>query len=331
MAAGLDRLQVQEPCATLPTFQLTVPETNQAPVEDGGFLNVADSFIRPTIVAERDYELPNYQTRPIDLATGLPYCFVPNPDLPPVMWPQPNIERIADWDHQYPRVETRYGNNPVLLRYGANLALMNLRIQWTMFDEHHEVWNNSAFIGPMQPGNAKQLAATMLFGISGYIPPIGLNLQSGTPVEQKLTDDERRFLWESKQVRIACESPVLSYLRAYVLSQEVDHIQDRQVDEFLHTFDLERRVYLGHCLAAKVIERAVEPFDQAYTAAHKRGLLSIRDDTSGALGPAPPNPRDLLKSKLTRGRRFGPVMDALLQRLASYRKSLDISTELIVD
>lgn len=289
---------------------------------------MAGDFVRPTIQEGRGYSLADYPTRPIDEATGLPYCFIPNPDLPPVSWPEPNVERQADWDHQYPRAETKYGANPVLQEAHANLALMNLRIQWTNYREHHDIWNKAPYIGPLQPATKKQLAATLLFGLSGYVPPVGINLSSGKPIEQRLSDDERLKLWQTKQVRVGCESPVLACLRSYVLLQEVDHINESELDEFLHTFDPERRLYLGHCLAAKVIERAVEPFDATYVRVHKQGLLSVRDEAQGMLRPAPANPRDLLKTKLTRGKRFGPVMDALAHRLAQHQKgeSQDIAS-----
>ena len=211
--------------------------------------NNRENFVRPTIIEEHGYRQPSHPTRPIDELTGLPYCFVSNPDLPPILPPGTNIVRAADWDHQFPRVETKYGANPVLLRHGGALALMNLRIQWTSYQEHHEIWNNAEYIGPKQPATTEQLAATLLFGLSGYIPPIGINLNSKKPQEQRFSDQERRFLWKSGQVRVACELPVLNYLRSYVLSQEVDHIKQSELDEFLHTFNLERRIYLAHRLA----------------------------------------------------------------------------------
>jgi hypothetical protein len=280
-----------------------------------------EAFVRPTIIDGHDYRLPDYPTRPIDEVTGLPYCFVPGDDLVPVVPRGSNIVRLGDWDHHYPKVETKFGANPILQEEGASLALMNLRVQWTNYDEHHNFWNDAPMIGPMQPASRQQLAATLLFGMSGYIPEIGLNLRNRKLEEQKLSNYTRRFLVESGQVRIADESTTLSYLRSYVMSQEVDHIKETELDEFLRTLSLSRRIYLGHCLAAKIIDRAVEPFDATYALAQKQGLLTVKDSVRGSSGYAPTNPRDLLKAKLTQGRRFGPIMNALAHRLAEHRKT----------
>ncbi len=280
-----------------------------------------ERFIRPSVQEDYPYVLPDRPTRPIDEATGLPYCFFPNADLPPVIWPAPNPERVADWDHHFPKVETKYTANPVLLDDEANLALMNLRVQWTTFHDHHDVWNHAPYIGPLQPADKKQLAATLLFGLGNYIPPIGLDLSAGSPREARLSAEQRRHLWKSGQVRVADESLAIRYLQKYTLAQEVDHINESELEEFLRTPDPKRKLYLGHCLAAKVIERAVEPFDATYVKARKLGLLSVRSSRDGTVQQAPLNPRDLLKEKIMGGRRSGPVMSALAHRLAVHYKA----------
>jgi len=264
--------------------------------------------------------LPDYPTRPIDELTGLPYCFAPNPDLPAVLPRGQNHLREGDLDHHFPKVETKHGGNPVLELPFARMALMNLRVQWSTFEDHHDKWNKLPVIGPMQPRTPQQLAATVLFGLSMYIPPVALTLHNDHFVETWLDALERSRMVESGQIQVANEQEGINYLQWYVMAQEVDHIKQVQLDEFLHTFNRERKIYLAHTLAAKIVERAVEPFEGAYTKAYKQGMLSVRQ-ASGVVR-APANPRDLVKAKLTTGRRFGVIMDAMAHRLAGHRDAL---------
>ncbi|MEJ0073226.1 MAG: hypothetical protein WDN27_04070 [Candidatus Saccharibacteria bacterium] len=290
--------------------------------EQAALGSAAVRFIRPAILAGHPYILPEaYPTRPIDLESGLPYCFMPNPDLPAVRLDEKNLARRADWDHQYPRVEVRYSTNPVLDHPDARYGLLNLRLQWTAYPQHHDIWNNCEMIGPMQPATAQQLAATFVLGLGGFVPPVGLELRQKRPIERKLSEHDRRTLWESGQLRIGNETPIIAYLRRYVLAQDVDHINESELNEFLDTHDRERKLYLGHTLAAKIVERAVEPFGAVYSTAQKQGLLSVRNAARRTLSEAPNNPRDLVKAKLSSGRRFGPVMDAMAHKLAMYRET----------
>lgn len=274
-----------------------------------------DEYVRSTVVGHPYYRLPDLPLTPIDEATGLPWCFAPNPYLPPAPKPnEPNYDRSAEWNHQFPKVEVIYGGNPVLEGLGR-MALLNLRHQWVGFNDHH-IGYNPNFIGPLQPATTSRFAATIVMGLAGYVPEFSLDFSVSKPRERRLTPEERRFLWESGQLKVACESEVVHYLFDYVFQQDVDHIRETEMDEFLHTFDLQRRIFLGHTLAAKIIERAVEPFNGVYATAHKQGLLQLRGPRSSCVRP-PTHPRDLVKGMITSGRRFGKVYSELHKKLGS--------------
>ena len=270
------------------------------------------AFVSPRISNYPAYTLPDLPETPVDAMSGLPLCFAPNHNLPPIPFAgQRNWNRQGEWNHQYPRVEVLHGANPALKGLGR-MALLNLRWQWVTYNDHHEGYNPN-FIGPKQPATPEQLASTIVMGMAGYIPEESLDFSGTEPKIRNLTAEERRLLWESGQVRVGSETEVRQYLFQYVFSQGVDHIRERELDEFLHTYNLERRIHLGHCLSAKIIERAVEPLEPMYSQARKDGLLATYAAT---------NPRDFVKPMLTSGRRFKRVFDALHKKLGPYNRQL---------
>lgn len=292
----------------------------RAPFLYGDSISTAGEYTRSTITSHPfDYELPDLPLTPIDERTGLPWCFAPNPDLPSVpKTGERNLERIAEWNHQFPKVEVLYGANPALEGLGR-MALLNLRHQWVAYKDHHEHYNPN-FIGPLQPATPGRLAATVVMGLAGYVPEYCLDFSGRRPRERWLKSEEREFLWKSDELKVACEGEVIQFLFEYVFQQDIDHIRENEMDEFLHTFDLSRRIFLGHCLAAKIIERAVEPFNGVYAAAHKQGLLRAPVNKDRAKQP-PAHPRDLVKSKLTSGSRFGKVYNELHKKLGTYNRA----------
>ena len=254
---------------------------------------------------------------PIDEATGLPYCFAPYDGLAPVVSRGENLARLADWNHQFPKAEVKYGDNPVLEGLGK-AALVSSRVQWVDYNQHHGPYNH-LYVGPQQPKTQEALVTTLVMAEAGFIPEMAIDLSGEEPTEVGLTIEQRHHLWESGQVRVWDPVSVRKYLFEYVFQQEVDHIRDSELDEFLHTFNLERRIHLGHLLAAKIVERAVEPVDGIYRAARKQGLLS-----SGSASHV----RDFVKPRLTPGRHFGTVFSELHRKLGSYsreRKSVELA------
>lgn len=256
------------------------------------------------------YEIPDLVETPTDDTTGLPWCFAPNPDLQPVS-KRAGIAQAGEWNHQFPKVEARYSANPILSDLGRK-ALEGLRWQWVDYDDHH-LGYNLEFRGPRQPATRKQLATTMLFGRAGFIPEFALDFSGDRAKERRLHAEERKYLWESGQVRVADPGLIDKFLFEFVFSHDVDHIREREIDEFLHTRQYERRIYLAHSISAKLIERAFEPMQETYQVAKRDGGLFFQ---------APNHVRDLVKAYVASGRKFGPATSALSARLGQYNREL---------
>lgn len=303
---------LKDPCKTQGSLIKDNPETNNK-----------SHFVAVNVEQHpRGYKLPSLPLTPIDDETGLPWCIIPSGDLPAVLSRhQKNYARRADWNHIYPRVEVLHGSNPLFdNNRKARLALLNLRWQWLTYEDHHLNYNNN-FIGPYQPSTHQQLGITAVMGLAGFIPEYGIKFRNNKPYEHKLREDERRFLWSSGQVRIGHEFDVLQYLTEYIFNQEVDHIREREIDEFLHTFDITKRIYLGYCLTVKIIERAIEPVEDIYTLARRRGYLYPMKGVANKTG-VPVHPSELIKLKILRKKGSGIVFNELSKKLGQYNRQL---------
>lgn len=90
----------------------------------------------PSFLTNRDGEL--LAPYPHDELSGLPLCYTPHFDLPAPSTKPISGNRIADWEHLVPRAEVvRSVDNPMLATEMGKAALVNARIQWVSFDEHH--------------------------------------------------------------------------------------------------------------------------------------------------------------------------------------------------
>ncbi len=248
---------------------------------------------------------------PVDY-TGLPYCFAPHENIPPpVQQGMPNTELHADWNHMFPKYEVQTSTSPALQDEISRMALQGCRVQWTLFDQHHGIYN-PWFLGPPQPQNDAQLFQTVIMATAGYIPEGAIDFSHNQPQITTLTKEERMFLWQSGQVRVYDPVAVRKFMFRYVLQEDVDHIHESALDEFLHTVNPEKRVHLAHCIAAKIVERAVEPVADAYTLAHGSELLRPG---------LPKHPRDYVKTRMiASNRRFGRLLTALASRLGEYNR-----------
>lgn len=253
---------------------------------------------------------------PTDEVTGLPYCFAPNPDLAPIpRRGELNLVRLGDWNHQFPRANVLRSEHRVLEGLGK-LALLNLRGQWVSYEHHHYRYNIE-FDDPDYPANEQQLFTTLVMGVAGDVPEGALDFSGAKTKIRKIKPEERRLLWESGQIKIISESAVREYLREYVFQQDLDHLRINEIDEFLHTYDYDKRIYLAHALSAKIVERAVEPIESIYTERRKKGLLHPA---------APNNVRDFVKPKLSASR-FGPVFSELQKTLGAHKRQLKAEQE----
>lgn len=281
----------------------------QAPVDNGGsfsfggfMIPVQPRFVRP--ITTGDERIAQYPTRPIDRETGLPLCFYAPANLPKIE--EPNFSRLADWDHQFTKVATKHGQNPILDLPGARYGLMHLRLQWVSYDDHHNKWNMYKYIAPMQPGTPEQMAATMAFGLAGYIPRMGLRLCRDKFFRTIITEGKRRQMLLDGQVKTQSDEEIITYLRWYVVNQKTDHIKVSQLDEFVSTKNPERRLALGVEVARLLMERAADPINPMYVKARGQDLLYIRSEDKQI---KPPDcAKDFLHLKLASKGRVGELV-----------------------
>ena len=213
----------------------------------------------------------------------------------------------------FPKYEVQNSTSPALQDEISRMALQGCRVQWTAFDEHHDQYN-PWFLGPPQPQDEAHLFQTIIMATAGYIPEGAIDFTGKEPRITTLSPQERAYLWHSRQVRVYDPTMVRKFMFRYVLSEDVDHIHERALDEFLHTLDQEKRIHLAHCIAAKIVERAVEPIEQVYANAHQRELLPA---------DAPKHPRDFVKTRMIASNaRFGRLLHALSARLGAYNRGL---------
>ncbi len=263
---------------------------------------------------------------PID-ETGLPFCFAPT-KLPPVRSALPITadgfqDRQADLNHMFPKYEVAISQSPALKDDVARAALTGARVQWVDFGQHHDAYNPQ-FIGPDHPQTDADLFRTLAMATAGYIPEHALDLSGDEPKIVGLTNYERKEFWRSGQVDVMCQADVSRYMFRYFMQTDADHIEQTEVEEFLYTLDADRRLQLGHQLAAKIVERAVEPIEEPYQAARKQKVLTFVR-IGNKKSQAPNNSRDLVKAKLRVGSRFEPIVNALQYRLARepHRRYID--------
>lgn len=131
----------------------------------------------------------------------------------------------------------------------------------------------------------------LMMAEAGYIPADAMDFTGEEAVIRTLSWQERNFLRESGHVRPACEGFVRKYLLETVKSQDVDWVHEQIWNDFLKTFDMDRKLYLAHTLAAKLVEQVVEPVAESYRQASKEGLLDPR---------LPKSPADFVKKTILR-------------------------------
>lgn len=253
---------------------------------------------------------PKNPTRPIDGYSGLPLPFVPHPNLPKVVV-GPNILRQADWDHQYMKAAVNYGKNPILALPGARDGLRGLRVQWVLFGDHHNKWNNYPCNAPKQPGTVEQMAATMVFGLAGYIPRRGLQLCEDGFNKVHQSNYQMRRLRDQGHLKVECEESVIEFLRWYVAHQDLGTVSESKLEQFIGTKSKETRLKVGLEVGELLMIRATEAYRKGYRAAtndnNRSGVISR------AIARLAPTPHDLLMQKLCGGKRQGEFVAYLFR------------------
>lgn len=212
---------------------------------------------------------------PTDELTGLPLPIAPvnNPVSP-------------DWHHHW------HPRDSAVLKSGGGLALRQSRLQRMDYRTHHLGYHRT-YEGPPLPLTPQEQFGAVIMSVAGYMPPEAIDFSAKEPRIVTLSEDQRRHLQESSQLRFTGHWVIKHFIKDYILSQPIDslNINNVTLDEFLHTNNPERRRELGHNLLSLFTDKATEPIDDLYYQARKRDMLppglpgSARRFTKSFLGP----------------------------------------------
>ncbi len=225
--------------------------------------------------------MERWRPTPID-EIGMPLPLRP-PDYP-VLFSRPDLfDRNHAW---HPSAHPELNDD-------AGLALKNSRVQFTDWWDHHNSYHTN-FDGPPLPTSRMNKFGLTVMAAALYIPDQAIDCRDIEPRIVKLTDSQKQRLWSSGEIRMAGANIVRNFLTTFTLEQDLSHISERSIDEFLFTPNIERRRYLGHWLLAHAADKATEPIDLIYRQAWKLGRIPAE---------LPAKPRSLVQMQ------FGPVQN----------------------
>jgi len=236
---------------------------------------------------------------PVDALTGMPL-----PVLPPSAVLSFENTSEANWHHHY------HPSSDDLLTSDAGLAVRHLRLQLLPIPTHNQYHN--LFLRPEKlPRTNTQRFGHIILGCAGYIPPYAIDVRSQDPsLPVTLSKKKRHRLQTSGEIEVRGHCNMSSFMKDHLIRQDLSHVNESIIDEFIDTTNIERKKYLGHWLLAIASEVAVEPVIPVYRQALEEGLI-----TPQAKLPA------LAKSHINGAKTSKKAISALHKRLSKQRSS----------
>lgn len=192
---------------------------------------------------------------------GIPYPLLP----PPYFLPSDRPD-LADDNHAFhPRLSP-------LLQGVSGEAIRNCRVQRTDWYDHHIIYHGY-YDGPPLPRTEAERFRIVVMAVAGYIPDLAIDCHGYKPEIVPITTEVRERLWKGKEMRVYRSGPVRKFMAEYVTSQDLSHVDEKHIEEFLHTDIEERRIFLGHWLLSQATEVATESLHEDYLDAHRRGKI----------------------------------------------------------
>jgi len=128
------------------------------------------------------------------------------------------------------------------------------------------------FHGPPLPQTEQEQFEYAVWATSGYVPELALDVSGNKPKIVRMNPDQIARL-HNGELRVSGEDILRNFLKNYVFKQELSHIKDSKIDEFVSTKDWERKRFLGRWLLAQATEVATESISDEFRMAHKLGLI----------------------------------------------------------
>lgn len=190
-------------------------------------------------------------------------------DFPLPLVPSGNETGHRGFDRHHPFHPNRH---PDLMDVGGR-ALRECRVQRTPYDLHHNLYHE-AFIGPQLPEEETGKFRLVVLAAAGYVPDRGISFEAdGSPKVIPISQEFRDNLWSSKSVKVNNQKKVRDFLKQYVIEQDISHVKETLVEEFLLTGDQLRRRELGNTLLSLAVDKATASIWDTYREARTAQLL----------------------------------------------------------
>jgi hypothetical protein len=174
----------------------------------------------------------------------------------------------------------------------AGRALRYSRVQhtprWLHDRKHNEFFPNGLAWLPNEEGD--KFALTVL-ACGGYASRLALDLRGNEPRLIRMSGSVYDFVRGKKQLHFEtrrkshephrtpgyAQRKIGSFFADYIRRQQIDDIIDeRTIDQFLHTPNNEVRARLGNLIIEQAITAAAEPIEPTYREAAQKGLVRPR-------------------------------------------------------
>lgn len=225
---------------------------------------------------------------PIDGYSGLPLAIAPY-DLEAS---RPDFEVTDDHHGWHPWTAP-------LLRTIAGQALRNSWIQRVNVLVHNQgpYAYHRHYKGPELPGDEADIYGRVVLACAGYVPDEVIDMHSrDEPYVRPAHEAERAYLRQGRlgdafsyrHIRYGYD-PIRAFMAEYALKQDLSHIHDATIDEFLSTKDGERKRKIGDFLLWAASEVATDGIRDKYRILASENRLHPR---------MPKDPKPLVKWKL---------------------------------
>lgn len=193
---------------------------------------------------------------PVDELTGLPLPILPIEPQHGALFVRYNYHH-----HFHPRrSEALQDEGGLAMRYSRGQMLPR-----SLHRRYHDV-----FAGPSLAATEEEKFKACVLACAGHIPRRAIDLSNiAEPSEVNLTEAEfdrsgigrNTFVERSQKPAHAwvIRGRIGRFFATYALKQELGHISERVIDEFLHTTSAERIKELGNFMLSEAVEVAVEP------------------------------------------------------------------------
>ena len=207
------------------------------------------------------------------------FSSIPLP-LVPVELPE-NPELKSTLRHELGRWDLHHAFHPSSsLKTESELVIRHSRVQYGPRYTHARY--HQFFTAVELPATEEKKFSVAVLALAGYMPDHAVDVSGMRPKIVTLDDQERQILSRTvtpetrkitrtgknrDQIRRGC------FLMKHILDQDLDHVWQPVLEEFLYTPNNDRRRHLGYLILAKATERAAEPVNELYSQAYQRGFI----------------------------------------------------------